>query len=306
MTSANDHWSTSGICRSRSAPGQSRESRGQDGVSFRIGKGETVALVGEFGLAARPCRRSRSCGCCPIRPPRIRPGEILFEGTRPAQGRPKADAEDPRRPHLHDLPGADDVAQSAAHHRAAGGRGPEAASGHGRGEPCARACSSCLRKVGIPEPEKRLGAFPHQLSGGQRQRVMIAMALANEPDLLIADEPTTALDVTIQAQILELLRELQREMGMAHAAHHARSRHRAARWPSASTSCRAARSSRTARREEIFKAPQHAYTRHLLAAEPKGKPPHYDDERAPSWSRPTISRSGSRSSAGCCARRSIT
>ena len=72
-----------------------------------------------------------------------------------------------------------------------------------------------LRKVGIREPEKRLDAFPHQLSGGQRQRVMIAMALANEPDLLIADEPTTALDVTIQAQILELLKQLQREMGMA-------------------------------------------------------------------------------------------
>src|SRR4029434_1280178 len=72
-----------------------------------------------------------------------------------------------------------------------------------------------LRRVGIPEPEKRLGAFPHQLSGGQRQRVMISMALANEPDLLIADEPTTALDVTIQAQILKLLKSLQAKYGMA-------------------------------------------------------------------------------------------
>ncbi|HEY0194294.1 MAG TPA: ABC transporter ATP-binding protein, partial [Kofleriaceae bacterium] len=72
-----------------------------------------------------------------------------------------------------------------------------------------------LRLVGIPSPEDRVDAYPHQLSGGMRQRVMIAMALACKPDLLIADEPTTALDVTIQAQILELLRELQRELGMA-------------------------------------------------------------------------------------------
>ena len=83
------------------------------------------------------------------------------------------------------------------------------------GEPARERIVELLGQVGIPDPETRLAGYPHQLSGGQRQRVMIAMALANEPDLLIADEPTTALDVTVQAQILTLLKELQTRLGMA-------------------------------------------------------------------------------------------
>jgi len=131
-----------------------------------------------------------------------------------------------------------------------------------------------LSKVGIPEPEKRLDAFPHQLSGGQRQRVMIAMALANEPDLLIADEPTTALDVTIQAQILELLRDLQREMGMAMLliTHDLGIVRRMAERVYVMQSGSIVEEGPT---EALFTAPRHAYTRHLLAAEPKGQPPPF-------------------------------
>ena len=136
--------------------------------------------------------------------------------------------------------------------------------------------SSCSTEVGIADPAARLGAYPHQLSGGQRQRVMIAMALANRPDLFIADEPTTALDVTVQAQILKLLKELQAQARHGDAVHHPRPRHRAQASPT--TSRDAARPHRRGGhgRREVFADPQHAYTRMLLAAEPKGEPPPAD------------------------------
>jgi microcin C transport system ATP-binding protein len=128
-----------------------------------------------------------------------------------------------------------------------------------------------LHLVGIQEPEKRLDSFPHQLSGGQRQRVMIAMALANEPDLLIADEPTTALDVTIQAQILNLLKDLQQRLGMAMLliTHDLGIVRRMAERVCVMTDGRIVESGAV---EEIFSAPRHPYTRHLLAAEPGGHP----------------------------------
>ncbi len=138
--------------------------------------------------------------------------------------------------------------------------------------PAARARTiELLTQVGIPEPQTRLQSYPHQLSGGQRQRVMIAMALANEPDLLIADEPTTALDVTVQAQILSLLKELQRRLGMAmlfitHDLGIVRKL--------ADTVCvmKEGKIVEQGPVERVFTAPEHAYTRALLAAEPKPDP----------------------------------
>ena len=125
--------------------------------------------------------------------------------------------------------------------------------------------------VALGETAKRLKAFPHELSGGQRQRVMIAMALACEPDLLIADEPTTALDVTVQAQILKLLGELQQRLGMAmllithdlSIVRHISDRVCVMRDGAIVEEGTA---------ERVFEAPEHAYTRALIAAEPKGEP----------------------------------
>ncbi|MGV8995687.1 MAG: ABC transporter ATP-binding protein [Parvibaculaceae bacterium] len=127
-----------------------------------------------------------------------------------------------------------------------------------------------LVKVGIPDPASRLDAYPHQLSGGQRQRVMIAMALANEPDLLIADEPTTALDVTVQAQILELLLTLKRETGMALLliTHDLGVVRKMADRVCVMTNGQIVE---TGAASTIFDRPQHSYTQHLLASEPKGR-----------------------------------
>jgi microcin C transport system ATP-binding protein len=132
-----------------------------------------------------------------------------------------------------------------------------------------------LQKVGIPNAAERLDSYPHQLSGGQRQRVMIAMALANEPDLLIADEPTTALDVTIQAQILDLLLSLQRELGMALLliTHDLGI---VAKMANRVCVMKDGEIVEKGTRDEIFSAPQHPYTRKLMAAEPKGQPPKSD------------------------------
>ncbi|WBT39410.1 ABC transporter ATP-binding protein [Hyphomicrobium sp. DMF-1] len=243
------------------------------GVTFKINKGETVALVGESG-SGKSVSALSILRLLPYPAASHPTGEIFFEGKDLL----KTSEQDLKRIRgdrisiifqepmtslnpLHTI--ERQVGEILALHRGLSGQAARAR------------VIELLTKVGIPEPEKRLNAFPHQLSGGQRQRVMIAMALANEPDLLIADEPTTALDVTIQAQILELLRNLQREMGMAMLliTHDLGIVRRMAERVYVMQSGSIVEEQPT---EALFASPQHPYTRHLIAAEPKGKPPHFD------------------------------
>ncbi len=135
-----------------------------------------------------------------------------------------------------------------------------------------------LKEVQIPQPEERLNQYPHQLSGGQRQRIMIAMAIANRPDLLIADEPTTALDVTIQSQILKLLKELQKKYGMAIML----ITHDLTVVRKTSDRICVMRYGKIVERgntEEVFKNPQHVYTKHLINSEPSGEPDPFDETK---------------------------
>ena len=246
-----------------------------DRVSFRIGKGETVALVGESGsgktvsalsilrLLAYPAASHPS-------------GEVWFEGKDLLKLKP---------PQLQAVRGdrismifQEPMTSLNPLHTIERQVG-EVLRVHRRMDEKAvkTRVLELLHKVGIREPEKRLDAFPHQLSGGQRQRVMIAMALANEPDLLIADEPTTALDVTIQAQILELLKQLQREMGMAMLliTHDLGIVRKMAERVYIMQGGKIVEEGAT---EDIFTKPQHPYTKMLLAAEPKGEPPATNDK----------------------------
>src|SRR6476619_1698423 len=182
-------------------------------VSFKIAKREIVALVGEAGsgktVSALSIMRLLNC------PSASHPsGEIIFGGKDllKAPGHVMRDIRGEKISIIFQEP----MTSLNPLHTIEKQVGEIMKLHHGLDDATVRArVLELLRKVGLDTPERRLHAYPHQLSGGQRQRVMIAMALANEPDLLIADEPTTALDVTIQAQILELLKQLQREMGMA-------------------------------------------------------------------------------------------
>jgi oligopeptide transport system ATP-binding protein len=183
------------------------------GVSFSVGQGEAVALVGESG-----CGKSITAlsvmGLIPSPPGRMVSGSVLFAGEDLA-AKPEREMEKIRGKDISMI--FQDPMTSLNPTMTAGNQIMEVLRRHsrlGRDQLTARALE-LLRLVGIHQPEKRLRQYPHELSGGMRQRVMIAMALACSPRLLIADEPTTALDVTIQAQIMELMRELRGKTGTA-------------------------------------------------------------------------------------------
>ena len=145
--------------------------------------------------------------------------------------------------------------------------------------------SSCCARSGSRTRSARVDDYPHQFSGGMRQRAMIAMALANNPDVLIADEPTTALDVTIQAQIIELIDRLKDDFNSVGDPDHARPRRGRRRSPTTSSSCTPAGSSSTATKRELFYDPQHPYTWGLLGLDPAARPAEARAARARSRAR---------------------
>ena len=239
--------------------------RAVDGVSFRVPKGKTVGIVGESGCGKSVTAMS-IVGLLPKPMGHILEGEVIFKGED------LRTASDER---MHQIRGGEigvifqepmmalnpchrigkQISESLILHRGLSKREALVES------------ISLLEKVGIPAPESRVMEYPHQLSGGMRQRIVIAIALACKPDLLIADEPTTALDVTVQSQILELIEDLQREMGMSTIlithdlgviAGHC----------DEVVVMYAGRVVERAPVKELYAAPQHAYTKGLLSAIP--------------------------------------
>jgi len=249
-----------------------------DRVSFDLAKGETLALVGESG-SGKSVTALSVVRLLPYPAASHPSGEIRFGGKDLL----KAPERDLRKVRGADISMVFQEPMTSLNplHTIERQVGEILSVHRGWSAPKRRArVLELLQQVGIPNPEERLDAFPHQLSGGQRQRVMIAMALANEPDLLIADEPTTALDVTVQAQILALLKELQSRLGMAmlFITHDLGIVRKIADRVCVMTEGKIVEQGAT---EEIFRRPQHAYTRKLLAAEPKGAPPAVDGAARP-------------------------
>ncbi len=245
-----------------------------DRVSFAIGKGETLALVGESG-SGKSVSALSILKLLPYPTAQHPSGSVAFKGEELLD----ADEGDLRRVRGNNITMIFQEPMTSLNplHSVERQIGEILELHQGlTGEKARSRIVELLTKVGIRDAGTRLLDYPHQLSGGQRQRVMIAMALANNPDLLIADEPTTALDVTVQAQILKLLKELQAESGMAmllitHDLGIVRHM--------ADKVCvmQKGKIVEAGPVTDIFAKPQHAYTKMLLAAEPKGAPPRSDN-----------------------------
>ncbi|MGH8353115.1 MAG: ABC transporter ATP-binding protein [Pseudomonas sp.] len=243
--------------------------RAVEGVSFDIRKGETLALVGESGSGKSVTAHS-ILRLLPYPLARHPSGSIQYAGQdllklsenklRGIRGNRIAMVFQEPMTSLNPLHSIEkQINEVLALHKGL------------TGQAASTRTLELLELVGIPEPHTRLKALPHELSGGQRQRVMIAMALANEPELLIADEPTTALDVTVQLKILELLKELQARLGMALLliSHDLNLVRRIAHRVCV---MQRGRIVEQASCEQLFHAPQHPYTQELLGAEPSGEP----------------------------------
>ncbi len=237
------------------------------GVSFSVGRGETVALVGESG-SGKSVTALATVGLLPDTAEVG--GSVRYMGAELVG----ADPGSLRRVRGNDISFVFQEPMTSLNplHTIEKQIGESLAVHQGLTGAAARArVLELLARVGIPDPEARLQAYPHQLSGGQRQRVMIAMALANGPGLLIADEPTTALDVTIQAQILDLLRALKAAEGMSllFITHDLGIVRRIADRVCVMQSGEIVETGQTG---AIFRSPRHPYTRKLLAAEAAGRP----------------------------------
>jgi len=247
----------------------SRKQRVLEGVSFDIKRGETLALVGESGSGKSVTAHS-ILRLLPYPLARHPSGSIDYAGQdllklnenklRGIRGNRIAMVFQEPMTSLNPLHSIEkQINEVLALHKGL------------RGKAATARTLELLDLVGIPEPHKRLKAYPHELSGGQRQRVVIAMALANEPELLIADEPTTALDVTVQLKILELLKDLQARLGMAILliSHDLNLVRRIAHRVCVMQQGQIVEQAEC---EALFKNPQHPYTRELLGAEPSGGP----------------------------------
>jgi len=246
-----------------------QESLCVDRVSFKIDRGETLALVGESG-SGKSCTALSIMKLLPYPAARHPCGSVRFKGEELLT----MSERDIRRVRGDDMTIIFQEPMSSLNPlHTVEQQIVEILALHGgvTGKAARVRALELLTQVGIKDAASRLTSYPHQLSGGQRQRVMIAMALANEPDLLIADEPTTALDVTVQAQILKLLKELQARLGMAmlFITHDLGIVRKVAERVCVMKEGRIVEQGAV---EAVFAAPQHPYTRELIAAEPRPDP----------------------------------